>query len=61
MYEPNNEFDRARIISTLASPIHEDDNEIYIETILGGDRNCVLDNKSDRKLQYYLRCWFDRY
>ena len=51
MYEPNNEFDRVMIISTLASLIHEDDSEIFIETVIGGDRNCVLDNTLDRKLQ----------
>ena len=49
VYAPNNEFECVKFISTIPNLITEDENEGYIETILGGDLNCVLDNSLDRK------------
>ena len=50
VYAPNNEYERVKFISALPSIINDSDEEdTYIETILGGDFNCVMNNALDRK------------
>ena len=50
VYAPSNEYERVKFISALPSIINDSDEEdTYIETILGGDFNCVMNNVLDRK------------
>ena len=50
VYAPNNEYERVKFISALPSiRTDSDEEDTYIETILGGDFNCVMTDVLDRK------------